>query len=285
MSTENNPQGTAETPAEDQQQHTETVEQEVAEQPADTPQEPTADDTEAQQDDETTALKRARNEAAKYRVAAREATERAEALQTDLDAGTDRHQALQDALLHHMLSGHRVSLAAFKAAGHNPADFINDDGSTDDTALTAAVAQVGQQFGQQPKTNTEIAREEYSQKTGMPLEFLTGNTEPEWNKQTQAFNEAIISRIPSPTPGYVQPDRDETLKDQLRFMAHYGKKYNIHPDVIAPGWDDDTQPDSKVIEVAKKYTRPGASPWTGSGNPSNKSQASSWSDVLKERTA
>lgn len=132
------------------EQPTEATEQPTEHQEGESPQEPpqaTDSDSEAQDDDEPTALKKARQEAAERRIAAREATERADALQTERDELAGQLDSFKRGMLAQLLEQHtKVSLDAFTAAGHT-LDDVTEDGAVDFHALKEASEDTEQRFG------------------------------------------------------------------------------------------------------------------------------------------
>lgn len=101
----------------------------------------------AEDDDEPTALKKARKEAAERRVAAREATERADTLQAERDELVTQLEAFKNGMLAQLLDQHtKVSLDAFTAAGHT-LDDVTDDGVVDFHALKETSEDTEKRFG------------------------------------------------------------------------------------------------------------------------------------------
>lgn len=98
-------------------------------------------------DDVPAALKKARQEAAERRVAAREATERADTLQAERDELVTQLEAFKNGMLAQLLDQHtKVSLDAFTAAGHT-LDDVTDDGVVDFHALKETSEDTEKRFG------------------------------------------------------------------------------------------------------------------------------------------
>ena len=102
----------------------------------------------AEDDDTPAALKKARKEAAERRVTAREATERAEALQVELDtARADLDRFKQGMARDIVQRGMSVTFDAFTAAGHTLEDLTDEDGSPDAQKIRALDEQLGEKYG------------------------------------------------------------------------------------------------------------------------------------------
>lgn len=102
----------------------------------------------AEDDDTPAALKKARREAAERRVSAREATERAQALQADLDtARADLDRFKQGMARDIIQRGMHVSFDAFTADGRTLDDLTGEDGSPDPEKIRALDEELGQKYG------------------------------------------------------------------------------------------------------------------------------------------
>lgn len=120
------------------------------------PEDDAAQDTEDPQDDEQDEqssplekqLAKARKEAAERRVSAREAAERAEALQAALDTARGDLDLFKQGMARDIVQrGMHVSFDAFTADGHTLDDLIGEDGSPDPEKIRALDEQLGGKYG------------------------------------------------------------------------------------------------------------------------------------------
>lgn len=93
-------------------------------------------------------LAKARREAAERRVTAREATERAEALQADLDTARADLDRFQQGMARDIVGrGMSVTFDAFTAAGHTLEDLTDEDGKPDPEKIRALDDELGEKYG------------------------------------------------------------------------------------------------------------------------------------------
>lgn len=97
--------------------------------------------------DATAALRKARKEAADRRVAAREATEAAEAARTEAEALRNRLSIVQDRWVAEKLFQTGVGIDAFRAAGYTGDAVLNEDGDIDADKFAQAVTDTAERFG------------------------------------------------------------------------------------------------------------------------------------------
>lgn len=120
---------------------------EVTETPVD-PQEGTPESPEIPDDTQlTAALRKARQEAADRRVAAREAQEAAETARAEAESLKARLSIVQDRWLSEKLFSTGVGIDAFKAAGHGAHNVLTEDGAIDAEKFAAAVTDTAERFG------------------------------------------------------------------------------------------------------------------------------------------
>ena len=123
-----------------------------------TPEQPgdEAQDTEqredGEQDEQSTPLEKqlakARREAAERRVTAREATERAEALQAELDTARGDLDRFKQGMARDIVQrGMSVTFDAFTAAGHTLEDLTDEDGRPDPEKIRALDDELGEKYG------------------------------------------------------------------------------------------------------------------------------------------
>lgn len=123
-----------------------------------TPEQPddAAQDTEDPQDEERheqstpleKQLARARREAAERRVTAREATERAEALQAELDTARGDLDRFKQGMAQDIVErGMHVTFEAFTASGHTLEDLTDEDGKPDPEKIRALNEELGEKYG------------------------------------------------------------------------------------------------------------------------------------------
>lgn len=123
-----------------------------------TPEQPEDDvqDTEQPQDEEKDEqstplekqLAKARREAAERRVTAREATERAEALQAELDAARGDLDRFRQGMAQDIVQrGMSVTFDAFTAAGHTLEDLTDEGGRPDPEKIRALDDELGEKYG------------------------------------------------------------------------------------------------------------------------------------------
>lgn len=121
------------------------------------PEDDAAQDTEQREDEEqdeqsTTPLAKqlakARREAAERRVTAREATERAEALQAELDTARGDLDRFRQGMARDIVErGMHVTFEAFTASGHTLDDLTDEDGSPDPGKIRALNEELGEKYG------------------------------------------------------------------------------------------------------------------------------------------
>ncbi|MCR4525672.1 hypothetical protein NUV30_04650 [Kocuria rhizophila] len=123
-----------------------------------TPEQPgdEAQDTEqredGEQDEQSTPLEKqlakARREAAERRVTAREATERAEALQAELDTARGDLDRFKQGMARDIVQrGMSVTFDAFTAAGHTLEDLTDEDGKPDPEKIRTLDDDLGEKYG------------------------------------------------------------------------------------------------------------------------------------------
>ena len=128
-----NPQGTTPEQPEDDAQNTE--------QPQDEEKDEQSTPLEKQ-------LARARREAAERRVTAREATERAEALQAELDTARGDLDRFKQGMAQDIVArGMSVTFDAFTASGHTLEDLTDEDGRPDPEKIRALNEELGEKYG------------------------------------------------------------------------------------------------------------------------------------------
>ncbi|RLZ02367.1 hypothetical protein CWC38_11520 [Kocuria tytonicola] len=120
------------------------------------PEDDAAQDTEQpgdeEQDERSTPLEkqlaRARREAAERRVTAREATERAEALQVELDTARGDLDRFKQGMAQDIVArGMSVTFDAFTASGHTLEDLTDEDGRPDPEKIRALNEELGEKYG------------------------------------------------------------------------------------------------------------------------------------------
>lgn len=136
------------TPAE---QHEET-QGTTPEQPEDAAAQDTEQREDEEQDEQSTPLEKqlakARREAAERRVTAREATERAEALQSELDTARGDLDRFRQGMARDIVQrGMSVTFDAFTAAGHTLEDLTDEDGRPDPQKIRALDDDLGEKYG------------------------------------------------------------------------------------------------------------------------------------------
>lgn len=230
---------------------------------------------------ESSALRKARQEAADRRVTAREATERAEALSAQLEETQAHAQRLEDAILARAFRAQRVSLEAVKALGYTAADVLGEDLAADPQRVEQIAEDVAGKFGHLPQSPLEAEREAFAGDHDWPADLLHGDDEQQWRQQIDALKRELAVRFPHLT----QPERQQQVEqaitgqsspafDELigeKFLAWAVRHQLYDPSAPMPPRDPAT---------AGQLARRGQAPASGSGDPSGGAAALSWTDLF-----